>query len=118
MSYSPIDGPDTGLAGIAHLGAMIGPVVPWLVWLSRRSDDPFVTREAGKATNAGMAFLAAFVVATLVELFVPFIGFVGRLAQVAIVVVAVFLCIHAYRRVRRGAPTSYPFQLRVVNPDG
>ena len=115
MSYSPLDGPDTSLAGFAHLGAIVGPVIPWLVWLSRRNEDAFVGREAAKAANAGMAFLVAFVAATLIELFVPLIGFVGRLAQVSVVVVAVFLCVHAYRRVRRGLPTSYPFQLRVLS---
>lgn len=114
MSYSSLDGPDTALAGFAHLGAIIGPVIPWIVWRSRRDEDPFVTREAIKATNAGMAFLLAFVGATLVEAFVPLVGFVGRLAQVATVVVAVFLCVHAFRRVRRGLPTSYPIQLRVL----
>lgn len=117
MSYSPLDGPDTALAGFAHLGAIVGPIIPWLVWRARRDEDPFVAREAAKATNAGMAFLTAFVVATLVELFVPLVGFVGRLAQVATVLVAIFLCVHAYRRVRRGAPTSYPLQLRVMRLD-
>lgn len=115
MTYSPLDGPDTSLASFAHLGAIIGPVIPWLVWLARRSEDPFVAREAAKATNAGMAFFLAFAVATLVNLFVPFVGFVGRLAQIAVVVVAVFLCIHAYRRVRRGVPTGYPVQVRVIS---
>lgn len=96
---------------------MVGPIIPWCVWLARRNDDPFVAREAAKATNAGMAFLAAFVVATLVDLFVPLVGFVGRLGQLATLVVAVFLCVHAFRRVRRGVPTSYPFQIRVVTTD-
>lgn len=117
MSYSSLDGPDTALAGVAHLGAIAGPLVPWLVWLSRRNEDPFVARESGKAINAGLAFLLAFAGATLIANFVPLIGFVGRLAQLAILVAAVFLCVHAFRRVRRGAPTSYPFQIKVVNKD-
>jgi len=115
MSYSAADGPDTALAGFAHLGAIVGPVIPWLVWRSRRDEDAYVAREAAKATNAGMAFFVAFAASTLVEMFVPLIGFVGRLGQIATVVVAVFLCVHAYRRVRRGTPTSYPVQLRVLS---
>jgi len=114
MSYSPATGPDSSLAGFAHLGAIVGPVIPWLVWLARRNDDPFVTREAAKATNAGMAFLMGFAAATLIDLFVPLVGWVGRLAQVAIIVVAVALCGNAFRRVRRGIPTSYPVQVKVV----
>ena len=117
MSYSPLDGPDTSLAGFAHLGAVIGPIIPLLVYLARKNDDPFVAREAAKATNAGMAFLVGFIVATLVEMYVPLVGFLGRLAQLAILVAAVFLCVHAFRRVRRGVPTSYPFQIKVVNKD-
>jgi len=117
MSYSSLDGPDTSLAGFAHLSAIVGPVIPVFVYLSRRNDDAFVAKEAGKAANAGMAFLAAFVIATLVEMYVPLVGFLGRLAQLAILVAAVFLCVHAFRRVRRGAPTSYPFQIKVVNKD-
>ena len=117
MTYSSLDGPDTALAGFAHLGAIVGPVIPWLVWLARRNEDPFVTREAAKALNAGMAFFVAFTIATLIDLFVPLVGFVGRLAQLATLVVAVFLCVHAFRRVRRGVPTSYPFQIKVVNTD-
>lgn len=117
MSYSPLDGPDTSLAGFAHLGAIIGPAIPWFVWLARRNEDPFVTKESAKAINAGMAFFLAFAVATLIELYVPLVGFVGRLAQLAVIVVAVFLCVHAFRRVRRGSPTSYPFQIRVVKTD-
>ena len=114
MSYSPLDGPDASLAGLAHLGAILGPVVPWLVWLARRSDDPFVAREAAKAANAGMAFLIAFVAATLVEMFVPLVGWVGRLGQVTVIVVAVTLCVNAFRRVHRGIPTSYPVRVPVV----
>jgi uncharacterized Tic20 family protein len=117
MSYSSLDGPDTSLAGVAHLGAIAGPLVPWLVWLARRNEDPFVTKEAAKAVNAGFAFLLAFVGATLVANYVPLVGFVGRLAQLAVIVVAVFLCVHAFRRVRRGVPTSYPFQIKVVSTD-
>ena len=61
MNYSPLDGPDTALAGFAHLGAIVGPIIPWLVWRSRRDEDPFVAREAAKATNAGMAFLLSLI---------------------------------------------------------
>lgn len=114
MAYAASDGPDTALAGLAHLGAILGPVIPWGVWLARRRDDEFVAREAAKATNLGMAVLVAFVAATLIEVFVPFVGFLGRLAQLVVLVVAGVLCVQAYRNVRRGAPTSYPIYIKVV----
>ena len=117
MAYSALDGPDTGLAGMAHLGAMLGPVIPWGVYMSRKNEDAFVAREAAKATNAGMAFFATFILATIIELYVPLVGFVGRLAQLAVLVVAVFVCVQNFRRVRDGMPTSYPYQIKVVKLD-
>lgn len=114
MTYAASEGPDTALAGLAHLGAIVGPVIPLGVWLARRRDDEFVTREAAKATNMGMAVLTAFVAATLVEVFVPLVGFLGRLAQLVVLVIAGFLCVQAFRNVRRGAPTTYPIYIKVV----
>jgi len=115
VAYAAQEGPNTGLAAVAHLGALLGPIVPGIVYLMRRRTDPFVAREAAKATNAGMAFFVAFVLATIVELYVPLLGFVGRLAQLAVIVVAVVVCVQCSRRVRDGLPTAYPFQIRVVN---
>jgi len=114
VAFAAQDGPDTGLASFAHLAAITGPAIPAIVYLTRRRTDPFVTREAAKATNAGMAFLVTFVVATLIEFYVPLVAFVGRLTQLAIVVVAVMVCVQCSRRVRDGLPTSYPFYIKVV----
>lgn len=114
MAFAAHDGPDTGTASFAHLVAVTGPVIPGIVYLLRKRTDPFVAREAAKATNAGMAFLIAFVAATLVEFYVPLVAFVGRLTQLAIIVVAVTVCVQCSRRVRDGLPTSYPFYIKVV----
>lgn len=114
MAYMAAEGEDTGLASFAHLSAIVGPLIPLAIWAARRNDDPFVTREAAKAANFSAATALAFIAATLVAVYVPFVGFVGTLAQLVILVVAIFLCIQAFRAVRRLAPTSYPFQLRMV----
>lgn len=114
MTYMAHEGPDTTMAGFAHLAAITGPVLPLLVWLGRRREDEFSAREAAKAANYGMAVLTAVVVATLVRLYVPLVGFLGTLAQLAVLVVAVFYSVQAFRNVQRGTPASYPFNIKVV----
>lgn len=114
MAYMATDGPDTTVAGLAHLSAMTGPVVPVLIWLARRKDDDYSTKHASDAANFGMAVLVAALVATLVRLYVPLLGFLGTLAQLALLVVAVFYSVQAYRNVHRGMPASYPFKIKVV----
>lgn len=106
--------PDTALAGLAHLGAVLGPVIPWCVWAARRRDDAWVAREAAAAANFGMLVLAIFVLATLVRLFVPLVAFIGTLTQLAVLVVAGVLCYQAFRTVRRGLSATYPYDIKVV----
>lgn len=114
MTYTDDGGPDTVMAGFAHLGSLAGPLVPVLVWLARRNDNEFARAEAAKATNHGMAVLVAFVVATLVRLYVPLVSFLGTLAQLVVLVVAVFFSVQAFRNAQRGLPSSYPFNIKVV----
>jgi uncharacterized Tic20 family protein len=117
MTYMAHEGPDTTMAGVAHLGAMLGPVVPFVVWLARRREDAFSAREAAAATNFGAAVLAAFVAGTLIRLFVPLVGFLGTLTQLAVLIVAVFFSVQAFRGSQRGTPASYPFDIKVVKTD-
>ncbi|MDN4481430.1 DUF4870 domain-containing protein [Demequina muriae] len=107
-------GRDTALASVAHLGAMAGPLVPWIVYVSRRRSEPWAAREAATATNFGFLVLAGFVVATLVRELVPLLAFLGTLAQLVILIVAVALCLQAFRSVRRGHPATYPYEIKVV----
>jgi uncharacterized Tic20 family protein len=114
MAYMAHDGPDTTMAGVAHLSALTGPVVPLLIWWARQRQDAFSTREAARAANYGMALLVIVVLATMVRLYVPILGFLGTLAQLAVLIVAVFYSVQAYRTVHRGSPASYPFDIKVV----
>lgn len=114
MTYMAHEGPDTAVAGWAHLTAIAGPVVPLMLWLGRRRDDAWAALEAAKATNWGMLVLFSAVAATLVRLYVPLLGFVGTLAQLVVLIVAVFFSVQAYRNVHEGAPASYPFYIKVV----
>ena len=114
MTYMAHEGPDTAMAGVAHLGAIAGPLVPFVVWLGRRREDSFSAREAANATNFGFAVLTAFVLATLTRIYVPLVGFLGTLAQLAILVVAVVYCVQAFRTVRRGSSATYPIDIKVV----
>ncbi|GIG55481.1 DUF4870 domain-containing protein [Demequina activiva] len=118
MNHAPQDGiddePDTAVAALAHLGAILGPVIPWLVWLARRGDDRWAAREAATATNFGLLVLVAFMIATAVREFVPLVAFLGTLGQLAVLVVAVVLCYQAFRTVRRGLSATYPYDIKVV----
>ena len=114
MTYSAYEGADTTMAGAAHLTAVLGPVIPFFIWLARRRDDAFATEESAKAVNFSLAAVFAFGVGTLVRIFVPLVGFIGTLAQWVVPIVALYFCVQAFRSARRGAPASYPYQFKVV----
>lgn len=114
MSQSSLESRDTAMAATAHFTAVVGPLVPLLIWLARRKDDPFATREAAKAVNFSLVALVLFALATLVRILVPLVGFVGTLAQWVVPIVAAYFCIQGGRVARRGTPASYPYQYKVV----
>ena len=114
MRHDSDGAPDTLAAEIAQVGAIFGPLVPWLVWLRRRGKDPFAERAAATATNFGTLALITFAVATAVRSFVPFLGFLGTVVQLAVLASSVVLCLQAYSAVRRGMPATYPLDIKVV----
>ncbi len=103
-----------GAAAWAQLGAVLGPLVPWLVWLTQRRRSAWAAAQAAAATNFGTLVLAVFASATLVRVFVPLVGFVGTLTQLAVVVVSLSLGIQGFRAVRGGLPATYPYEIKVV----
>jgi len=117
MTYTADQGPDTARASAAHLGAIIGPVIPLAVYFSERERDRFAAGEASKAARFSSVLLAGFLVATAVRLFVPLVGFLGTLAQWVIPVVAIYFCLAGFRLARQGKPAHYPFQFKVENRD-
>ncbi len=114
MSQDPYAAPDTQAAEIAQLGAIIGPVIPFVVWRLQRDRNPLAAREAASATNFGTLVLVAFAAATVVRALVPFVGFLGTVGQLAVVASSVVLCLQAYSAVRRGVSASYPIDIKVV----
>ena len=109
---------DTLAAEIAQVGAIFGPLVPWLVWWRRRVTNAFAEREAATATNFGTMVLVSFGAATAVRTFVPFLGFLGTVVQLAVVASSVVLCLQAYSAVRRGVSATYPVEIKVVKTHG
>jgi uncharacterized Tic20 family protein len=114
MAYENHVGPDTLAAEIAQVGAVFGPLIPWLVWWRRRGRDPFAERSAPAATNFGTLVLLSFGVSTAIRVFVPFLGFLGTVGQLAVVASTTVLCLQAYSAVRRGVPATYPVDIRVL----
>lgn len=114
MAYMAHDGPDTTMAGLAHLSTITGAAVPLALGRGRRGHRAFSTREAAKAVTIGMVLVLAVVLTTIMRFYVPLLGFLGTLAQLAVLVVAVFYSVQAYRSVHRGSPASYPIDIKVV----
>lgn len=101
-------------AAFAQLGAIVGPVIPWLVWRVQRRRSAWSASQAATATNFGMLVIVVFAAATAVRVFVPLVGFVGTLTQLATVVVSLSLGIQGFRAVRHGLPATYPYDIKVV----
>lgn len=117
MTYTDHEGSDTAKASAAHLGAVIGPLIPLAVYCAVRERDKFAAGEASKAARFSTVLLAAFLAATVVRLFVPLVGFLGTLAQWVIPVVAIYFCLAGFKLARRGEPANYPFQFKVETTD-
>lgn len=117
MTFSLHERRSTGLASIAHLVALTGPVIPAAIAMTQRRTDRFTAAEAAKAANFALAALVFFVFATLIRIFVPLVGFIGTLAQWVVPVVAVYCCLAGFRLARRGEPAQYPIQFKVVKTD-
>lgn len=114
MVYQKSEGHDVRSSGIAQIGAVIGPVIPYLVWLRHRNKEPSAARDAASATNFGTFVLAAFLPATVLRMYAPWIGWIGTILQVMIVASATVLCLQAYGSVRRGVPVTYPFDISLL----
>ena len=117
MTYTAQEGPDTAKASAAHLGAVVGPLIPLAVYFVERDRDAFAAGEASKAARFSTVLLAVFLAATLVRIFVPLVGFLGTLAQWVIPVVAIYFCLAGFKLARRGEPANYPFQFKVETSD-
>jgi uncharacterized Tic20 family protein len=106
--------PSTRAAELAHVGAIFGPLIPWIVWRSHRGRDAVGEREGAVALNFGTLVIVAFAAATALRSFVPFLGFLGTVGQLAVLASSVVLCLQAYSAVRRGVPATYPVEIKVV----
>jgi len=114
MAYQNLGGPDVKAAELAQVGAILGPVIPLLVWLNRRNEEPISARDAASATNFGTFVLVAFLPATVLRLYAPWLGWVGAILQVMIVVIAIVLCLQAYGSVKKGVPAQYPVEIPLL----
>lgn len=117
MTYTFHEREQTTRASAVHLLALTGPIIPAALFFASRRTDRFAAGEAAKATNFAAAAVIAFVLATLVRIFVPLVGFVGTLSQWVVPVVAVYCCLAGFRLARRGEPAQYPIQFKVVKTD-
>jgi uncharacterized Tic20 family protein len=118
MPNDELGAPSTRASELAQVGAIFGPLIPWLVWLRRRGTGPVAERDARSATNFGALVLVVFAVASAFRVFVPFLGFLGTVGQLAVLASSVVLCFQAFSAVRRGVPATYPVEIKVVKTHG
>ena len=117
---TPADSPtqdERTWAMLAHLAAFAGlplPLIgnilgPWLVWLGKRHQSPFVAQQARESLNFNISVTLACLVCGLL-VFV----FIGILLAVALFVYWIAMTILAGIKAGEGVPYRYPFALRFV----
>ena len=100
------------LGGLAtYIGIPLGNVlVPWIVWLSKRKNDPGVEESGREALNFNISFTIYGVIAGL--LCYILIGFV---VLPAVLLTHIVLVIRAGLKANKGEMVHYPFTLRFIN---
>lgn len=94
------------LASFAHLGVILGFLVPLIIWLVGKDQSEFVDAEGKKALNFGILVSIAY--------FVSFIPLIGWLITLAGFVVAIIFGVQGFQKASKGEPYLYPFTLPLV----
>jgi uncharacterized protein len=105
-------------AMLAHLAALFGllvPVIgnalgPWLVWLSKRDESPFVASQAREAVNFNLTVSLAAILCSLLMLV-----FVGFLLGSALFIAWLVLTLVAAIKASEGEEYRYPFSLHFLH---
>lgn len=127
--YDPLIRPDADArrwAMFCHLGGLAGPLttipfanvlVPLVIWLARRDEDPFVDDQGKEALNFQIA-TGVYYTVTLVAAIILTIVLVGIILYP--VVFAIWLwqvigAIYGAIRTNNGESVRFPFIFRLVN---
>lgn len=107
---------DQTLATIAHLGPLVGwivpmgsIVVPLAIWLIKKEDSEFIDIHAKEALNFQISMLLAFIVAGLLC-----IVLIGIPIVIGLAVFNLIVCILAAVKANRGEYYEYPWNLRFI----
>ena len=103
---------------LAHLAALFGlllPVIgnalaPWLVWLSKRDESPFIASQAREAVNFNLTVSLAAILCSLLMLV-----FVGFLLGTALFIAWLVLTLIAAIKASEGEDYRYPFSLHFIH---
>jgi uncharacterized protein len=103
---------------LAHLAALFGlllPVIgnalaPWIVWLSKRDESPFVAAQAREAVNFNLTVSLAAILCSLLMLV-----FVGFLLGTALFIAWLVLTLIAAIKASEGEDYRYPFSLHFIH---
>ncbi|WP_160297591.1 DUF4870 domain-containing protein [Demequina salsinemoris] len=108
---SPTPPPASGsnpnqMASFAHLGVILGFLVPLIIWLVGKDQSPFIDEEGKKALNFGILVSIAY--------FLSWIPFIGWLLSLAAFVAAIIFGIQGFQAASKGQPYTYPFTIPLV----
>ena len=100
---------DKTMAMIAHLGGIVGFLIPLIIWLIKKDQSPFVNDQGKESLNFQITMFIVWMVAIMTSFVL--IGFV--LIPIAMIGNLVF-CILGGLAAQRGEAYRYPVTLRLI----
>ncbi|MDH3678672.1 MAG: DUF4870 domain-containing protein [Acidimicrobiia bacterium] len=102
---------DTGTAVLIHIGgAIVGFLLPLVIYLIKKDESPFLRHHAAEALNFHFTVFLATIVCLIL-----FLVIIGIFLFLALIVAAWVLTIIAAIAASRGEYYRYPFTIRVVS---
>ncbi|WP_084037982.1 DUF4870 domain-containing protein [Demequina sp. NBRC 110053] len=114
QGQQPSGSNDNTMATVAHATVVTGFLIPLIVWLIGKDQNPFVDAEGKKALNFSILITIAYVVSAVLGV-IPFIGWLlGTLIWLAAVAVGLIFGIQGAVAANKGQPYKYPFTIDLV----
>lgn len=100
---------DKTMAMIAHLGGIVGFIIPLIIWLIKKDQSPFVNDQGKESLN----FQITMVIAWMVVITTSFL-FIGFLLMPIVLIGNLIFCIMGGLAAQRGETYRYPVTLRLI----
>jgi uncharacterized Tic20 family protein len=101
---------EKSLAALVHAsGILFSFIVPLVVWLVKKDESPYLSRQSVEALNFQITVLIAYVIASALTVIL-----IGLLLLPLVWVGNLVLCIIAAMKTSNGEEYRYPFALRLI----